>query len=63
VVKTYREELDEMDKSLDPKALLEMMLKISRKGEETASMKGKDVIEEFVQWLRPFYQDRYREKG
>jgi len=52
-----------MNKSLDPKALLEMMLKISRKGEETASMKEKDVIEEFVQWLRPFYQERYREKG
>ena len=52
-----------MDKLLDHKALLEIMLRISEKGELVETMKGTEVVEEFVRCLRPFYQNRYPERG
>lgn len=49
-------EAKQIDKSLDHEILIEMMLHMVRKSEELTTLKGKQVIEEFVRRLKPYYE-------
>lgn len=50
-------------KSLDHKILLDILLQTCRKGLDAKTMEAKDIVEEFVHRLRPFYGQVQKDKG
>ncbi|MBY0084764.1 hypothetical protein ACFU8X_10235 [Brevibacillus porteri] len=49
--------MDSTDQTLDQKTLIEIMLQVYEKGQQTTTMGTRDIVEDIVNRVRPYFKE------